>query len=125
VCGATRARRAMLRPCRALNACVWPLKLTVRRLKVESFMASRFLSAAVGAFVLFSLSWILWGLATPGDFFGNRSAFVNPTLGAAALVGLGLGFKAVGRWRQVIYACGLVSACFWVAVPSGWWARGP
>jgi hypothetical protein len=120
-----RERETIVRSRRRLKLGGWPLKLIVRRLKVESLMASRFLSAAVGAFVLFSLSWILWGLATPGDFFGNRSAFVNPTLGAAALVGLGLGFKAVGRWRQVIYACGLVSACFWVAVPSGWWARGP
>ena len=77
------------------------------------------------AFVLFTLGWILWGYFTPGDFFGNGSALVTPSLAVSAILGLIAGFRAAGRWRILILVVAAASLCFWIFAPDGWWAHEP
>ena len=89
-----------------------------------SAVVLRVVGGLLGAAALFTGVWIAWGLATPGDYFGNGSAFVKPTLALGAAVGFIAGFVAVGRWRFVVYSAAAVSASFWVLAPSGWWAHG-
>jgi hypothetical protein len=85
----------------------------------------RFLGSALAAFCLLTLTWAIWGFLTPGDFFANGSKLVLPTLGIAGLIGAIVGFRISGRARIVMLVAALLSLCFWIFVPDGWWAHGP
>ena len=63
------------------------------------------------SFVLFTVVWILWGFLTPGDFFGNGSLLVKPSLAVGAIVGLITGFRAGGRWRIFVFGVAIASHC--------------
>jgi hypothetical protein len=83
--------------------------------------------ALIGAFCVFTLAWIAWGLTTPGDFFANGNPACMPTLAAAVVVGLALGHYA-GRRRSLrwgMVAVAILFVVFWVFAPEGWWAKGP
>jgi hypothetical protein len=81
---------------------------------------------ALGSFALATLTWIAWGMFTPGDFFGNGSPLVNVTLLAAGVGGALLGWRAVGRWsRGALLMLAALCVAFWTLVPNGWWARRP
>jgi hypothetical protein len=83
----------------------------------------RVLMVALAAFCLGTICWIAWGLETPGDYFANGSVMVDPTLIAAVLAGLFVGWKA--RMRVVISCATIASLCFWLFVRDGWWAHAP
>jgi hypothetical protein len=77
------------------------------------------------AFCFFTITWIVWGLLTPGDYFANGNSFAFPSLGVAALVGLIFGFRATVRLRLLIFAASIAGLGFWILVPEGWWAKAP
>jgi len=85
----------------------------------------RLLGSALAAFCLLTFTWVVWGFLTPGDFFANGSKLVPPTLGIAATVGVIVGFRLSGRARIVLLVAALLSLCFWIFIPDGWWAHGP
>jgi hypothetical protein len=82
-------------------------------------------SAAVGgAFCSGTLCWIVWGVLTPGDYFANGNAFVNPSLVLAAVAGAWFGFKARTQLRiGTLAILGVLCVVFWIATPTGWWAK--
>lgn len=83
-------------------------------------------SCALGGFAGLTMSWIVCGLATGGDFFGQGSAAGPFMLVAALGAGGYLGLKARRRWLRVLLAAlGAGSIVFWVAAPNGWWALPP
>jgi hypothetical protein len=84
---------------------------------------SRLLGSLLGSFCLLTVTWIIWGILTPGDFFGNGSWFVEPTLGIAAIVGAIVGFRISGRPRIVMFVTAALSVCFWLFIRDGWWAH--
>jgi hypothetical protein len=88
-------------------------------------IGSRLLASALCAFCLVTADWIVWAFLTPGDYFANGNAWVEPSLLLVFVVGLIAGFHAVGRWRLAIQIAGIASMCYWIFVPSGWWAHGP
>ncbi len=77
----------------------------------------------VTGFGLVILCWVGWGLATPGDLFGNGSPWVMPSLVASALAGFVLGCtqKAKG-FRIAVVALAVAAGVF---APHGWWGHGP
>lgn len=88
--------------------------------------AHRLALAAAGAFTAATLTWILWGVITPGDFFAGGSGAVWLSLAIAAVAG---GYAAF-RWqprraRIALWTAAVVCLLFWVAVPDGWWAKAP
>lgn len=85
----------------------------------------RLLGAMLSAVCLFTAAWVVWGFATPGDYFANGSSLLLPTLVLATAVGLIAGFRASGRVRTVFLVAAVVSACFWIFIPAGWWATPP
>jgi hypothetical protein len=82
-------------------------------------------ASLLSAFELFTLVWILWGYFTSGDFFGNGSALVTPSLAIAGIIGLIAGFRAKGWWSILILGISIASLCFWIFAPDGWWAHEP
>ena len=86
----------------------------------------RVLLIAGGAMTAGSVTWILWGLLTPGDYFGGGSPAVWATLAVAGLGGALAGARIRSRWAAgiLMLAAALLSA-FWILVPDGWWASSP
>jgi hypothetical protein len=86
---------------------------------------SRVAWLVVGAFVGSTGAWIFWGITTPGDFFGNGSSFVFPSLGLAGVLGGYSGWTAHPRRRIAFAIAALLCAAFWSRAPAGWWAKRP
>jgi peptidoglycan/LPS O-acetylase OafA/YrhL len=79
-----------------------------------------------GALAAASVAWLIWGLTTPGDYFGGGNPALWFTLVAAALCG-GYGATRIhSRWgaAALLFAAALC-ILFWVAAPDGWWASPP
>jgi len=100
----------------------------VRRVEPPAGAASmrlrRVLTSVGGAFAGFTLCWVAWGKATPGDFFANGNPLLAPTLVGALLIGGALGAFAHGRKGAIVIALLAAAALlFWVLVPDGWWAH--
>lgn len=79
----------------------------------------------LGAFVGGTGAWIFWGMLTPGDFFGNGSNLIFPTVGMSSLLGAFSGWTAHPRRRIAFAIAGLLCAVFWSLAPNGWWAKTP
>jgi hypothetical protein len=88
-------------------------------------MFARLLFSAVAAFSLSTVAYVVWGFLTPGDFFGNGSVLVLPTIAVGFALGLVAGFRASTRLRAVLLVLAVLSLGFWVFVPDGWWAHPP
>jgi hypothetical protein len=66
----------------------------------------------------------LEGVLTPGDYFANGNAFVNPSLVLAGVAGAWLGCKARIQLRiGPLAILGLLCVVLWIATPTGWWAK--
>jgi hypothetical protein len=95
-------------------------------MKKSSPILLKIVSGASGSFVFLTLTWILWGLFTPGDFFGNGSPLVYVSAITAGLIGFVTGFRKKPKWMTVSGIL-LVALClfFWLFVRDGWWATPP
>lgn len=74
-----------------------------------------------------TFAWIVWGVATAGDYFaGGRSILVGLSLALAGLIGLFVGWRATGRLaRATIVALAVLATSFWFLARNGWWAKSP
>jgi hypothetical protein len=89
------------------------------------FIQNRAVGLLLGMFSGVTLAWVCWSVATPGDFFGNGSWLLFPSLAAAGVIGGALGRTLAPRLPKVLVIGALVSAAYWAIVPDGWWARPP
>jgi hypothetical protein len=79
-----------------------------------------------GAVVAATIAWIMWAFLAPGDFFGNGSALVVPSLLVSAVCGFSVGIWQKRRLFRVGIGAGLFAAAgYWIFVPDGWWATPP
>lgn len=85
----------------------------------------RVFDAVLAAFSLFTATWVAWGLATQGDLFANGNYLSDPSLFVAIGLGYVLGRFSPWRIRALTLTLSALSLCFWLFVPSGWWAHGP
>ena len=71
--------------------------------------------------------WILWGVLTPGDSFGGGAVpFLVGTLAVAGSTGAYAAAKSSSRLARAFWvAATIMSALYWLAAPSGWWATPP
>ncbi len=82
-------------------------------------MAASALTACTGV-------WILWGLATRGDYFASGNPLVLVSLVVAGILGLVAGYRRRSpRYRGIVLGIAVFALLFWVVVPAGWWAHGP
>lgn len=86
---------------------------------------SRTLTSLLGGLCLVTICWVFWAFETPGDYFANGNEAMLPSLIAAALIGVVVGWTAKGRIRLTIQLLSLVSICYWIFVPAGWWVHSP
>jgi len=82
-------------------------------------------TAALSGAAACAVVWFLWGLETPGDYFGNGSSWVGPTMVAGVLIGIVGGYYAKRYWRVAIWVVGLPGLVYVAALPPGWWAGSP
>lgn len=84
------------------------------------------LVVGVGALTAASVTWMLWGLVTPGDYFAGGNPLVWGTLVIGALAGGYAASRLRSRRavRLLVFAAALCTA-FWLVVPDGWWAAAP
>ncbi len=91
--------------------------------------ASRFgiaLNMAASALTACTALWIVWGLATPGDYFANGNPLVIVSVALAGAAGLALGYRRRSpRYRGIVLGLAVFALLFWLSVPNGWWAHGP
>jgi hypothetical protein len=85
----------------------------------------RLFTATAAATCAFTVAWIAWGLATPGDYFANGSPFAMPTLALAIVLGLVAGFLLAARYRIAVALALLLCLGFWFVAPSDWWVTPP
>jgi hypothetical protein len=87
----------------------------------------KILFSLASSFVLATIIWILWGLITPGDYFGNGSVLIIVSLILSLIFGFVLGYSLYSNKILFIFVILFAIACiiFWIFVPSGWWASGP
>jgi hypothetical protein len=79
-----------------------------------------------GVFTGATACWIVSGVATPGDYFGNGSPWLWLALFACGAAGGYAAFKARSkRFRVALSVAALACAIFWLAAPEGWWAKPP
>lgn len=88
-------------------------------------MLAHLLFSAVAAFSLSTVGYVVWGCLTPGDFFGNGSVLVLPTIAVSFVLGAFAGFRASARLRRVLLVWAVLSVAFWVFAPDGWWVHPP
>lgn len=88
-------------------------------------LSFRLVNAAVAAFCLYTLALAIWGFVTTGDDFANGNKFSFPSLVGASVLGLFVGFFLSGRSLFVLLFAAMLTLCFWVFVPDGWWVIGP
>ena len=85
----------------------------------------RWLTAAALAFALTTLTWVIIGVLTPGDYFHLGLADSVALLAAPALGGW-LGRRIAGRAaRWAVAVAAALAAAFWLLAVDGWWAKGP
>ena len=89
------------------------------------FIRNRAVGLLLGIFSGVTLVWVCWAAATPGDFFGNGSRLLLPSLAAAAVTGGALGRTLASRFPRLLLLAALVSVAYWAIVPDGWWAKPP
>ncbi|MBK9516174.1 MAG: hypothetical protein IPO09_02250 [Anaeromyxobacter sp.] len=89
------------------------------------FIQNRAVGLLLGMFSGVTLAWVSWAAATPGDFFGNGSRLLLPSLAAAAIIGGALGRTLAPRLPRVLVLAAMVSIAYWAIVPDGWWAKPP
>ena len=83
---------------------------------------------ALGTFVGGTLCWVVWGALTPGDYFGNGSLWVLPSLVTAGAAGGYVGSRTRSRGRGLritLSVFGALFLLFWIRAPDGWWAKPP
>src|SRR6187402_1228110 len=81
---------------------------------------ARSIVIAAGGLTAGSVTWISWGLLTPGDYFGSGNPALWGTLAVVGLAGAYMAARIASRW--VSAALLLASACcvaFWIVVPDG------
>jgi hypothetical protein len=79
-----------------------------------------------GGCVAATACWMVWGLATPGDYFASGSPWLWFSLLASGATGGYAAFKARSkRFRVALLLLGLACAIFWLAVRNGWWVKSP
>jgi hypothetical protein len=88
-------------------------------------MFAHLLFSAVAAFSLSTIAYVVWGCLTPGDFFGNGSVLVLPTIAVSFIFGAFAGCRASVRLRRVLLILAVLSVAFWVLAPDGWWVHPP
>ena len=82
--------------------------------------------AFLGSGSAFTMTWVVWGVCTPGDYFANGSLLLIPSLVCAAILGAWLAYARAGApLRVTVAGLALLSAAFWLFAPGGWWASGP
>jgi VIT1/CCC1 family predicted Fe2+/Mn2+ transporter len=83
--------------------------------------------ALSSGYFLATLAWIVWGVATPGDYFANGAVLsVGISVAFAGISGIVLGWRAKGHVaRTAILALAIFSTAFWCLVRDGWWAKSP
>jgi hypothetical protein len=74
-----------------------------------------------------TLAWIVWGVLTPGDYFGHGSVLaVYFSALFSGVIGLILGWRAKGHIAlTTILVCAILSTAFWCLARDGWWAKPP
>jgi hypothetical protein len=87
---------------------------------------SKSVFATAGLLVFSTINWLLWGLATPGDYFANGSTWL---IGSSFLFGaFGLFVGARIRQRKgktLLLVCAAACLLFWGLARNGWWAHPP
>jgi hypothetical protein len=89
-------------------------------------MSVRLILPVAGALTAASLTWLIWALTTPGDYFAGGNPALWFTLVAAALGGGYVATRLRSRWgaAAVLFAAAFC-ILFWVVAPDGWWASPP
>jgi hypothetical protein len=97
-----------------------------RGLKERRVSGVRVVLIVAGALTAGSLTWILWGLFTPGDYFAGGNPAVWGTLVVSALGGASAAGRIRSRWASalLLLSAALLST-FWIVAPDGWWASSP
>jgi hypothetical protein len=96
------------------------------RLRWLGRASARALWALCGVCIGATACWIVWGVATPGDYFGNGVALIGLSLFAFVAAGGYAGFKARSkRARIALVLLSLACALFWFGAPNGWWVKPP
>ena len=85
----------------------------------------RLITAVLSGFCFLTITEIIWGLLTPGDYFANGNPLQIPSGIGSLILGIYLGFRASGSGRIWIIALSVACVCYWAFVPSGWWAKAP
>lgn len=89
-------------------------------------MARQAFFGLLGGFVSLTLCRIGWGMATPGDYFGNGSRWVSVSLMVCAAAGLVIGSVWKSRaFRITISALAIAMVLFWTLARADWWVKPP
>lgn len=87
---------------------------------------SRFVFATLGLFVFSTINWLLWGLATPGDYFANGSSLLMVSAFLVGAFGVYVGARIRSKRQRILMMVGtLACLLFWGLARSGWWAHPP
>jgi hypothetical protein len=87
---------------------------------------SQVIFATMGLFVFSTLNWLVWGLATPGDYFANGSTLLMVTSLLLGGLGVFVGARLRGRKWKILMLVGTVTCLlFWGLASNGWWAHPP
>lgn len=87
--------------------------------------AIKFLSSLASATAFVTIVWVVWALQTPGDYLANANPLFGPSLFAAVLIGGVIGWRASRKLQPLLFALASAALCYWLFVPSGWWAHVP
>lgn len=85
----------------------------------------RWLTAATLTFDLTTLTWVVIGVLTPGDYF-----YLGPidlvALVAALVLGMWRGYRISRRpARWAVFVAAAPAVAFWLLAPDAWWAKAP
>jgi hypothetical protein len=86
--------------------------------------AIKYLFALLTIIVL-SNGWdVVWGFLTPGDYFGNGSSWLLPSLVICIIFGAVLGRYIQAKiFQYIIYVLLIGCIYFWIFTPDGWWVK--
>lgn len=87
---------------------------------------ARFIFGLVNTYVFYTICYIVVGIATPGDAYGNGMAWVPFSFILAVGGGFLVGFVRTSKRARIAIVLGAICALlFDVFVPEGWWAKPP
>lgn len=82
--------------------------------------------AVTAAFAAFTAVWVGWASFTPGDYFGNGSSLLFPSLAIGSLAGAVIGWRTQNKKLKIAIAVlGLCAIGYFAFTPDGWWATPP